>query len=36
VGPVNKSIHKINEHVLVEDLDRLSDIYRTIMQTLLT
>jgi len=36
VGPVNKSIHKINEHVLVEDLDRLSDIYRTIMQILLT
>lgn len=36
VGPVNKSIHKINEHVLVEDLDQLSDIYRTIMQTLLT
>ncbi len=36
VGPVNKSIHKINEHVLVKDLDRLSDIYRTIMQTLLT
>ena len=36
VGPVNKSIHKINEHVLVQDLDRLSDIYRTIMQTLLT
>ena len=36
VGPVNKSIHKINEHVLVEDLNRLSDIYRTIMQKLLT
>ena len=26
-GPVNDSIHKINEHVIVADLDRLSAIY---------
>ena len=27
LGPVNASIHKINEHIAVEDIDRLSDIY---------
>jgi len=27
IGPVNESIHKINEHVRVADLDRLSRIY---------
>jgi len=36
VGPVNKSIHKINEHVLVDDLDRLSAIYQSILAQLLS
>ncbi|MBV1932590.1 MAG: succinyl-diaminopimelate desuccinylase [Porticoccaceae bacterium] len=35
-GPVNSSIHKIDEHVLVADLDKLSDIYRDILINLLT
>ncbi len=36
LGPVNDSIHKIDEHVLVSDLDKLSDIYRDILIHLLT
>lgn len=36
VGPCNKTIHKVNEAVLVEDLDRLSLIYENILQQLLT
>lgn len=36
VGPVNKSIHKINEHVLVDDLDSLSTIYQSILDHLLS
>ena len=36
LGPVNASIHKINEHVKVSDLDDLSAIYQEILQTLLT
>lgn len=36
LGPVNNSIHKIDEHVLVADLDKLSNIYRDILINLLT
>ena len=36
LGPVNATIHKLNERVLVSDLDPLSDIYRGILQRLLT
>lgn len=36
IGPCNKSIHKIDEEVLVDDLDRLSAIYESILQQLLT
>ena len=35
LGPVNASIHKINEHVRVFDLDRLSEIYQGILAKLL-
>lgn len=35
LGPVNNSIHKIDEHVLVADLDKLSNIYRDILINLL-
>ena len=33
---VNASIHKINEHVKVSDLDDLSAIYQGILQRLLS
>ena len=36
LGPVNESIHKLNENVNVEDLDKLSDIYQGILERLLT
>ena len=36
LGPVNESIHKLNEYVNVEDLDQLSDIYQGILERLLT
>ncbi len=36
LGPVNASIHKINEHVRVSDLDDLSEIYQGILERLLT
>ena len=36
LGPVNDSIHKIDEHVLVADLDRLSAIYEGILRRLLS
>ncbi len=36
LGPVNESIHKLNEYVNVEDLDKLSDIYQGILERLLT
>jgi succinyl-diaminopimelate desuccinylase len=36
LGPVNASIHQINEHVRVSDLDRLSEIYQGILDRLLT
>lgn len=35
LGPVNASIHKLNEHVLAADLPRLSAIYKGIMARLL-
>ncbi|TJY62078.1 succinyl-diaminopimelate desuccinylase [Sinimarinibacterium sp. CAU 1509] len=35
IGPVNDSIHKVNEHVLVADLPRLSAIYETVLDQLL-
>ena len=36
LGPVNESIHKLNEHVLVADIDRLKDIYKHALEKLLT
>lgn len=35
IGPVNASIHKIDEHVRVADLERLPDLYRTLIERLL-
>jgi succinyl-diaminopimelate desuccinylase len=35
LGPVNESIHKVNEHVDVTELDQLSDIYQGILENLL-
>ncbi|MFT5484453.1 MAG: succinyl-diaminopimelate desuccinylase [Halieaceae bacterium] len=32
LGPINSSIHKVDEHVLVTDLDLLAEIYRLILQ----
>ena len=34
-GPRNATIHKLNEHVAVDDLDKLSRIYQLIMENLL-
>ena len=36
LGPVNESIHKLNEHVSVDDLEQLSRIYQTMLEQLLT
>ena len=36
LGPVNASIHKIDEHVRIQDLDHLERIYYRIMEHLLT
>ena len=36
LGPVNESIHKLNEHVSVDDLEQLSKIYQTMLEQLLT
>jgi succinyl-diaminopimelate desuccinylase len=36
LGPINASIHQVDEHVAVEDLERLSAIYRRILERLLT
>jgi succinyl-diaminopimelate desuccinylase len=27
-GPINESIHKINEHIAIDDIDKLKDVYR--------
>jgi succinyl-diaminopimelate desuccinylase len=35
IGPVNASIHKVDEHVAVADLERLPDLYFALMQRLL-
>ena len=35
LGPVNASIHRINEHVRIADLAPLSRIYRGILERLL-
>ena len=35
LGPVNASIHQVDEHVGVEELERLSAIYRRILERLL-
>ncbi len=35
IGPINATIHQINEQVLVSDLPLLTDIYRGILQRLL-
>src|SRR5690606_13144853 len=35
IGPVNDSIHKLNEHVRVEDLPRLSAIYERTLDALI-
>ena len=35
-GPVNASIHKIDEHVAVADIEPLKDIYRGTLERLLT
>jgi len=35
LGPCNQSIHKVNEHVQVADLDRLTTLYRGILEKLL-
>ncbi len=36
LGPLNATIHQINEHVSIADLDRLSDIYEDALVNLLT
>jgi succinyl-diaminopimelate desuccinylase len=35
-GPVNASIHKIDEHVAVADIEPLKNIYRRTLESLLT
>ena len=35
LGPVNASIHKVDEHVSVADLERLPDLYRMLIEKLL-
>lgn len=35
LGPINASIHRVNEHVRVEDLSRLSAMYRGVLDRLL-
>jgi succinyl-diaminopimelate desuccinylase len=36
LGPLNDSIHKVNEHIGLKDLDILSNIYEQILIKLLT
>lgn len=36
LGPVNATIHKVNERIRADELDQLTAIYQRIMQTLLT
>jgi succinyl-diaminopimelate desuccinylase len=35
LGPINKTIHKVNEHVVIEDLAVLADIYENLLERLL-
>jgi succinyl-diaminopimelate desuccinylase len=35
LGPVNSSIHKLNEHIELDDLDVLKSIYRQVLERLL-
>jgi succinyl-diaminopimelate desuccinylase len=35
-GPVNASIHKLNEHVRIADLAPLSRVYEGVLERLLT
>jgi len=35
LGPVNETIHKVNECVRVQDLDRLTEIYQSVLRHLL-
>ncbi len=35
LGPINASIHKVNEYVKVDDIPRLAEIYRQLMENLL-
>jgi succinyl-diaminopimelate desuccinylase len=35
-GPINASIHKIDEHVGIDELDRLTQVYRLALERLLT
>ena len=35
LGPINASIHQINEHVLIEDIEKLSEAYKEVMANLL-
>ena len=35
IGPVNASIHKVNEHVAVADLERLPDLYLELIERML-
>lgn len=35
-GPVNRSIHQVNEHIRVADIERLKNVYLKILQKLLT
>ena len=35
-GPINESIHKINEHIIIDDVERLKDIYKKTLEKLLT
>ena len=36
LGPINATIHKVNEEIRAADLDTLTDIYERIMVKLLT
>ena len=36
LGPVNASIHKVNEHVSIADVVKLTAMYKRIMALLLT
>ena len=36
LGPVNASIHKVNEYVKVDDIPRLAEMYRQVMENLLS